>query len=66
LLIHSGEAVKNYWEEIMKVLEVNCQREKDAEVKFDMLVVLEHFLSLEALHEMLSHYSHSLLIVIFT
>lgn len=66
LLIHSGEAVKNYWDQIMKVLEVNCQREKDAEVKFDMLVVLEHFLSIEALHEMLYQYSHSLLIVIFT
>jgi len=49
LMVKSGSAVFNYWETILEVLCENCKREKDTEVRYDMLVVLEHLINNEEL-----------------
>lgn len=51
LIVRSGSGIKAYWDQVIDVLVVNSARDKDNEVRYDMLVVLDAIVSCQDLKE---------------
>jgi len=50
LVVYSGEAIKDFLETVIDVLAANCTRDKDVEVKADMLIILDTLVADARLH----------------
>lgn len=61
LILKAGSAVSKYFETIIAVLSENSQREKESEVRYDMLVVLDHLLNVGELDSLIKSYARKLL-----
>ncbi|CAG9330487.1 unnamed protein product [Blepharisma stoltei] len=61
LIVKSGSAVSQYFDTIVEVMSVNSQREKDSEVRFTMLVILENSLNLSELDNYIRSYCRKIL-----
>ncbi|OMJ72954.1 hypothetical protein SteCoe_28490 [Stentor coeruleus] len=51
LITRSQQGIKEYWEDVLSVIIENCAREKDSEVRYDMLICFETILDTEELKE---------------
>lgn len=57
LVRRANTAVIDYWDEILEIV-ANCmERDKDFEVRMDMIALIEHFLKTESLHGTIIFYS---------
>lgn len=61
LVRRSYTAVVDYWETILMIIAANIEHDKDAEVRIDMLSLVEHFLLQKELHSTIVFYSHIIL-----
>lgn len=61
LVRRSTTAVVDYWETILMIIAANIEREKDVEVRMDMLALVEHFLNQKDLHSTIVFYSEIVL-----
>ena len=61
LVRRSFTAVVDYWETILMIIAANVEREKNVELRMDMLALVEHFLSQEELHSTIVFYSEIVL-----
>jgi hypothetical protein len=57
LVRRSQTAVVDFWDEILEIVATCCDREKDYELRIDMLSLTEHFLKQENLHSTIVFYS---------
>lgn len=57
LVRRSTTAVIDFWDEILEIVATCCDREKDYELRIDMLALTEHFLKTESLHSTIVFYS---------
>lgn len=61
LVRRANTAVVDYWDEILEIV-ANCmEREKDYELRMDMIALIEHFLKTESLHSTIVFYSEIIL-----
>ena len=58
LLVRRAQtAVVDYWEEILEIIAMNIDHQKDVELRFDMLSLIEHLLKQENLHSTIIFYT---------
>ena len=57
LVRRSNTAVVDFWDEILEIIATCGDREKDFELRIDMLSLCEHFLKTESLHSTIVFYS---------
>jgi hypothetical protein len=57
LVRRSNTAVVDFWDEILEIIATCVERDKDFEVRIDMLSLVEHFLRTESLHSTIVFYS---------
>lgn len=58
LLVRKAQtAVVDYWEEILEIIAMNISHDKDVELRFDMLSLIEHLLLQENLHSTIIFYT---------
>lgn len=58
LLVRRAQtAVVDYWEEILEIIAMNIAHDKDVELRFDMLSLIEHLLLQENLHSTIIFYT---------
>lgn len=57
LVRRSQTAVVDYWEEILEIIAMNIGHDKDVELRFDMLSLVEHILLQESLHSTIIFYT---------
>ena len=58
LLVRRAQtAVVDYWEEILEIIAMNIDHDKDVELRFDMLSLIEHLLLQENLHSTIIFYT---------
>jgi hypothetical protein len=61
LVRRSQTAVIDFWDEILEIIATCVDREKDYELRIDMLALTEHFLRTENLHATIVFYSEIIL-----
>lgn len=61
LVRRSQTAVIDFWDEILEIIATCVDREKDYELRIDMLALTEHFLQTENLHPTIVFYSEIML-----
>ena len=61
LVRRSQTAVVDFWDEILEIIATCADREKDYELRIDMLSLTEHFLKTENLHTTIVFYSEIIL-----
>jgi len=61
LVRRSQTAVVDYWDDILTIVATCTEKEKDFEMRMDMLTLTEHFLRTEALHSTIVFYSEIIL-----
>ena len=61
LVRRSNTAVVDYWDEILEIVASCTEREKDFELRMDMLSLIEHFLKTESLHSTIVFYTEIML-----
>jgi hypothetical protein len=57
LVRRSMSAVVDHWDTILMIIAANTEREKPVEIRYDMLSLVEHFLSQKELHSTVVFYS---------
>jgi hypothetical protein len=61
LVRRSQTAVVDFWDEILEIVATCIDKEKDWELRMDMLALTEHFLKTENLHSTIVFYSEIIL-----
>lgn len=61
LVRRSQTAVVDFWDEILEIIATCVDREKDYELRIDMLALTEHFLRTETLYPTIVFYSEIIL-----
>ncbi len=61
LVRRASTAVVDFWDEILEIVATCVDREKDPELRIDMLALTEHFLKTENLHSTIVFYSEIIL-----
>ncbi len=61
LVRRSHTAVVDYWDEILEIVATCTEKEKDFELRMDMMHLCDHFLRTEALHSTIVFYSEIVL-----
>jgi hypothetical protein len=61
LVRRANTAVVDFWDEILEIVATCVDREKDPELRIDMLALTEHFLKTESLHSTIVFYSEIIL-----
>jgi len=61
LVRRSQTAVVDFWDEILEIIATCTDREKDFELRIDMLSLVDHFLQSENLHPTIVFYSEIML-----
>lgn len=57
LVRRSNTAVVDFWDEILEIIATCVDRDRDYELRMDMLSLVEHFLKTETLHSTIVFYS---------
>lgn len=66
LVRRANTAVVDFWDEILEIVATCVDREKDYELRVDMLSLVEHFLKTENLHSTIVFYSEIIVKMILT
>lgn len=61
LVRRASTAVVDFWDEILEIVATCVDRDKDPELRIDMLALTEHFLKTENLHSTIVFYSEIIL-----
>jgi hypothetical protein len=57
LVRRSQTAVVDYWDEILEIVASCMDREKDFELRMDMIALVEHLVKTESLHSTIVYYT---------